>query len=242
MKVLILDCETSPHLAYTFELFRTTIPVDRVVVPSRTLCFAAKWHGSRKVQFFSEWGDGHGAMVEAAHGLVEAADLIVGYNQDHFDTPTLQWEYALAELGVPAPHQSVDLYKVVRRRFRPASRKLGYVSSSLGIGSKVEHEGFALWTSVLDGDEKAQKRMERYCRGDVILTELLYDKLLPWIDTHPNRNVIDDTEGCPRCPSTDLTRQGFTFTALGRYQRFRCSNGHWSRATRRDAGDTRRSI
>jgi hypothetical protein len=41
--------------------------------------------------------------------------------------------------------------------------RLAFIGPFLGIGAKLEHEGFALWKKVMDGDENAQRRMSRYC-------------------------------------------------------------------------------
>lgn len=84
---------------------------------------------------------------------------------------------------------------------------------------------------------KAQKRMQKYNEQDVRLLGPLYDRLLPWVPSHPSYGAFrgeDDT--CPGCGSTALVKEGFAFTATSRYQRLRCAScGRWSRSTKREA-------
>ena len=54
-KVLTIDIETSPHLAYTFSTRQAYITPIQVVEPTRMLSFAAKWEGKPQVIFESEY-------------------------------------------------------------------------------------------------------------------------------------------------------------------------------------------
>ena len=65
MKILTLDIETSPHLAYTFNLRNAFIPHVAVVEPTRMICFAASFRDEKFVHFFSEYHDSRDTMVEA---------------------------------------------------------------------------------------------------------------------------------------------------------------------------------
>jgi hypothetical protein len=66
--------------------------------------------------------------------------------------------------------------------------------------------------------------MEQYNREDVELTKDLYDKLLPWIDRHPNVGLFEDDEmmRCTRCASTELVKAGFYRTRAGVFQQYKC--------------------
>ena len=52
-KVWVYDIETSPHLAYTYNLYNADIRPDMIVEPSRMLCWAGMWLGEHKVAFYS---------------------------------------------------------------------------------------------------------------------------------------------------------------------------------------------
>lgn len=231
LKILTLDIETSPNLADVWDLWNQNVSLNQLRETSKILCVGAKWHDSRAVNFWSEWGSED--MISEVWEVIDAADVLVTFNGDRFDLPTLNREFIMSGLGPPDSYESVDLYKICRRRFKFASFKLDHIAQQLGVGAKVKHEGHTMWVKVMAGDPKAQKAMEKYCKGDVIPTERLYNKILPWIDNHPNRNLYDGGL-CTRCPLGVLVKRGFYYAATGKYQTYRCSScGGYQRDTRR---------
>jgi RNase_H superfamily len=240
-RTLYLDIETAPHVAHVWGLWQQTVSLSQLQEASRVLCFAAKWRG-KNTQFYAEWDDGGTAvMLEKAHGLLSAADVVVHYNGQSFDIPTLNKEFILAGMLPPAPYHQVDLYRAAKKKFRFASNKLAYVSTALGLQGKTAHEGHAMWVKVLAGDAKARAHMGRYCRQDTALLEPLHDRLMPWITNAPNARLLGDGQGCPDCGVTLLAREGYAILTTGKYQRYRClSCGAWSRGTSRvDGTDVR---
>lgn len=240
-RVLTIDIETSPHLAYTFSMYDANISADMVVRPSRVLCFAAKWLDERQVMFFSERDPGRKKMIEAAWELLDAADIVVTYNGPGFDKKHLQREFLLAGLAPPSGYVDVDLLQVVRRRFKFPSNRLGAIGESLGIGGKLDTGGWRLWQAVLDGDDKAWETFEKYNRQDVTLTEQLYDVLAPWITGAPHRGLWSGDMGdCPACGSDDLELVGVTFDRARAYPRVQCRDcAAFSKVLRN--GETRRA-
>lgn len=237
MKILTLDIEMSPNLADVWTLWQANVSLAQLRDSARMLCFAATWHGEKTIQFYSEWQHGRDGMVAAAHKLVTEADILVGYNSKQFDWRHLQREFLLAGLPPTPAATHVDLYQVVRREFKFPSNKLDYVAQQLGLGSKLSHSGHELWVGVMTGDPKAQATMQRYNVQDVRLTEQLYDKLLPWIRNHPNRNLGTEIEGCPNCGSLKLQSRGVQRTRISVFRRYQCQDcGAWSRSGIRDAG------
>lgn len=241
-RILVIDIETSPHLVYTWGLYNQNIGINQIVEPTRMLSFAASWHGKKRVEFHGEFNfsteklDNHLPMVLRAHQLLDEADIVVHYNGRTFDIPHLQREFMQAELPPPSPFKQVDLYQQAKRA-RWASNKLQHVSTELGLEGKVEHSGFDLWRQVLAGDPKAWRLFRKYNRGDVTLTDDLYDRMLPYLHGHPHVGLYTDLEDCcSRCGGTDLERRGVAYTPLGAYQQYRCHNcGAWSRSKERIA-------
>jgi len=234
-KILHLDIETLPSQAYVWGLFNQNIGINQIVTPGRTTCFAAKWHGKKKIMFASEWEDGFESMVERAHELLTEADIIVHYNGTKFDIPTLQREFVLQDLSPPEPFRQIDLLRTVKRQFRFQSNKLDYVSQQLGIGAKTQHKGQDLWTGVMNGVRADQKVMKEYNKQDVVLTEELYTRLLPWLVGNPvmgayNSDTGEEGASCPKCGSTAVHFRGYYTTQAGRYHKFQCQscNG-WGR-------------
>ncbi|MFE6222941.1 ribonuclease H-like domain-containing protein [Streptomyces sp. NPDC057854] len=234
-RILSIDIETSPVVAHAWGLFKQTVAINQIIEHPRTICFAAKFMGERKVHFYSEFQHGPDVMFHAAHGLLSEADIVMHYNGDGFDLPRLNSEFLLAGLAPPAPYQSIDLLKVMRKNFGFPSNKLAYITGRLGLEGKIKHSGHDLWIRCLAGDPKAWSEMRRYNIRDVKLLEDLHDKVRPWIKNYPHHGLYTgDPDCCPNCGGSDLVRQGYAHTAMGRYQRHQCRGcGTWSRSSRR---------
>lgn len=245
MRILHIDIETAPHNVYAWGLWKQDISIKNIVESGYTLCFAAKWQGEKKVEFYSTHEHGFDYMIEKAWELLDEADVVVHYNGTKFDIPTLNREFLLHELNPPSPYHQIDLLKTVRSKFRFASNKLDYVAQQLGLGGKTQHKGMELWHECMAGDNKAWKTMEKYNKQDVKLTEKLYGKLLPWIENHPNHALyVDngvDRPTCPNCGGHHLQSRGTYTTKTQRYQRFCCSDcGTWTRSRHTEVGKEER--
>jgi len=222
MKVLFIDIETAPNQAYVWGMFDQNISASQMEASSYILCWAAKWHGNRKMHFASSEKQPARKMLKGIHKLLDEADVVVHYNGLKFDIPTLNKEFIKNGFAPPSPYKQLDLLQVCRRAFRFESNKLSYVSDALQIGAKVKHEGFELWVKCMKGDPKAWKRMGRYNRGDVTLLEKLYHRLRPWIKMHPNHNAYHDALCCPKCGSEKVQRRGYQVAATRTYFRYQC--------------------
>jgi hypothetical protein len=236
VKILALDIETSPNLAYVWSLWEQNVSLDALVDSGDVLCFAAKWLGEKRMYFYSSRYD-KADMVCAAHALLDEADVVMHYNGKRFDIPHLNRLFVEDGLHPPSPYAQIDLLEVVRKRFKFPSNKLAYVAPALGLKGKVKHSGFSLWTRCLAGEDAAWKEMERYNRRDVLLLEELYGVLQPWVPNHPTHTLYDGVHGCPVCGKDTLQRRGLLRTKASVYCRWSCTNcGAWSRSTMRDSG------
>jgi len=227
MRILLLDIETFPNLAYTFNLWNTTITNDKIITPGRTACWSAKWYGDRSIYFSGLNESTELDMVHRIHDLLSEADVVVHYNGKKFDIPTLNKEFLMLGLTPPKPYKQVDLYQVVKRNFRFASNKLDFVSQQLGIGTKTHHKGFDLWKGCMENRPDDWAVMKEYNINDTILLEKLYDKLIPWVPNPPNYNLFSDISCCPSCGGVHFQKRGFTNTVRQR-QRYQCTDcGAW---------------
>jgi hypothetical protein len=142
--------------------------------------------------------------------------------------PTLSGEFMQNDMDPPSVYNQIDLLKVTRKQFRFPSNSLKYVTRVLNMKGKLEHKGMALWRECMAGDPKAWDIMERYNKRDVTELEKVYNKLLPWIDKHPNWGhfIKGDEEKpvCRNCGSTKLTKNGFSNHLVTPYQRYKCMN------------------
>lgn len=239
LKILTLDIETSPNLAHVWGLWDQNVGITQLREASEVMCIAAKWHGSDSVIFYSQQQDGQPAMIRAAHELLSEADIVVHYNGARFDIPHLNREFIEAGLTPPAPYAQVDLLRVVKKQFRFPSNKLDYVCQALDLGAKQGHTGHQLWIDCLAGDEDAWALMRQYNEQDVRITEKLYDRLLPWISTHPTVALYENPDEtsvvrCPNCGGEALKPRGKAYTSVSVFQRYRCDScGRWSRGSQR---------
>lgn len=241
-RILVIDIETRPAVVETFGIWQQNIGINQIREPVGLLCFAARWHGEKKMMFHSEWNDGHEGMVAAAYELLDQADFIVHWNGRRFDIPHLKAEFLMAGYPPPSPHKDIDLMVTAKKNFRLMSNKLDWYAQSLGLGSKLANGGMSLWSEILrpKSDEslaKAQKLMERYNRVDVKLTDELFDILLPWIDgINVGLFTEDDKPCCTNCGSESVVRRGFAYTTACRYRRYRCNGcGRWLKGKSRES-------
>jgi len=227
---------------YSWGLWDQNHSIDHIIDHGGMICFAAKWAGSKEVFFYSDHTDGHEKMVAEAHRLLSEADVVVTYNGDRFDIKKLNNEFMLAGMAPPRPFRSIDLMKVNKARFDLPSRKLDYLVRQSGVGQKVKHTGFDLWIDCMAGDETAWKLMEKYNRGDVIVTERAYLRLLPWIVNAPHLGMFVADAGfiCPYCGSKSLNRDGLTHTYVQSYALYQCAKCEgWVRGLTRMQDPTR---
>lgn len=242
MRTLLLDLETCPNLAYVWSCWNVNVNLQMLKDSTRVLCFAAKWLGEDEVLFGGGPKVSQKKMLVGVHKLLDAADAVVTYNGNKFDLPHLRREFLEAGLPPPSPAQSIDLYQVVKRQFKFPSAKLEYVAKRLGLGGKEETGGFDTWLQCMAGNPEAWEKMSNYNRNDVLLTEKLYYKLLPWNTSHPHVGLYTgNPDACSNCGSENLHARGWAFTKLSKYRRYRCSDcGTWSRGSTRLAGVDKR--
>ena len=223
-RILSIDIETRPNLAYSWGLFDQNIGINQIVEAGEMICFAARFLGEKKMHYYSTFHDGKDTMVQAAWDLLDAADVVMHFNGKRFDVPHLNREFVTAGLGPPSPYDQIDLLLAVRKQFKFPSNKLAYISKALGMKGKLDNGGFDLWVSCIKGDPKAWRLMKKYNIQDVVLLEEMYETLLPWLPSHPNRRLYGAEDGCPRCGAkASLQRRGHKALQTGVYQQYHCT-------------------
>ena len=233
-RILFLDIETKPAIIASFGIRDQHINHGQILKDGGVICTGVKWGGEKRTTVYSDWQHGHREMLEAVHAMLSEADAVATYNGASFDIPKLQGEFLLAGMQPAPPVTQIDIYKSIKR-LGYICNKLGYIAPLLGIGEKVKHEGLDLWLKVMDGCPKAQARMAKYCAGDVRLTEDVYERVKPFINTHPHMGQTRH-DACGACGSTRLQARGFQRTKASIYQRYQCQNcGSWSKGARQPA-------
>lgn len=232
MKRLLVDIETAPNTAHVWGLFKQNISISQIMDSSYVMCWSAKWYGENDIYFDSVNKSSPTRMLKRIHKLLDEADAVIHYNGSRFDIPTLNKEFLIYNINPPATYKQIDLLQVAKNQFRFPSNKLDYVAQALGLGSKHKHAGHELWVKCMAGDKEAWQIMEQYNKQDVVLLEKVYDKMLPWIKNHPNVALYDESDDlvCTNCGSKHLKRRGYSYTSVGKYQRYVCEDcGTWMR-------------
>jgi RNase_H superfamily len=232
-KILLLDIETKPAQAYIWRAYgEQNVSVDQLIDAGGIICVGAKWLGEKKTYLYSDWEHGHVEMLVAIHEMLSHADAVVTYNGDRFDLPKLQGEFLLNGLGPTPPCTSIDVIKSVRK-FGFFMNKLAFIGPLLAQGQKVDTGGFTLWTKVMAGDVKAEKKMAKYCVQDVVLLEKLYLRIRPFIKNHPHLGKVGAHQ-CGACGSTKVHSRGSRRTKAFKIQRLQCQDcSSWQDGTRK---------
>ena len=198
------------------------------------LSVAWKWHGDNHAQCVSVKSndiENDKGVVDAFYHVLKEADIIIGHNMKAFDAKKFNSkviEYGYAPI-LFNPNQVIDTLQLCRKYFKFSSNRLSYVAHKLGVDAKDESPD---WNKVLQGDEDEIRYMRKYNKQDVIVNEMVYNKIKGWHDTHPNLNVINtirDTENnqviaCPTCQSVETVKDGFKFLKNGKKQRYQCKD------------------
>lgn len=235
-KVLILDIETAPNVAYVWRFFKENVGAKQVIQNSYMLSYAAKWLNEEEV-FYEDLSNQHEKdMLNSLHPLLDVADIVVAHNGDGFDLPHIQGRFLMHGIRPPAPYKQVDTVKVARKEFNFPSNSLEYLSNVLDLdikkGQHKKFPGFELWLGVLRNDPEAWAEMKEYNIDDILVLEKLYLRMLPYMRFHPNVGVYDDNPSpvCPKCGSDHIHYRGYAHTNVGRYHRFQCNDcGGWGR-------------
>lgn len=243
--LLWFDLEISPLTITSWGTYETN--ALEIVKEQYILSIAWKWRGEDEVHVlalpdFPETYEcdptDDSALVEAMHELFGMADIVCGHNLQKFDRRKANARFLKAGLPPPRPYTVIDTLSLARKYFDLPSNKLASLGEYLGLGGKVEHEGYGLWKKVMSGDTDAWARMKEYNARDVELLEAVYQKLKGWHEQHPSMVTISDKFGfndedtpylCPSCGSDNVHREGARRTRSFLYRRIRCVDcGSWS--------------
>ena len=236
MKRLLLDIETAPNIVHVWGLWQQNVGLNQILASGYVMCWAAKWYQDDKVYFDSVHRSKPREMLERIHAMVDDADVVIHYNGKSFDMPTLNKEFISHKMLPPSPYKQIDLCEIAKREFRFPSNRLEYIAKALGLGEKVKHEGHELWVKCMNNDPEAWARMREYNVGDVTLLEQVYDRILPWIKSHPSHGLYSENgHVCPSCGGSNVQRRGYARTQASKFTRYQCNDcGSWSRGAKHE--------
>ena len=236
-KIVLIDIETSPNVSYLWGTYQQNSL--KVIENSQVISVAYKDLGSptTTVKALPDYPGYKGGklddekLVRHIWNVLDEADVVIGHHSDAFDIKKLNSRFVYYGLNAPSFYKTVDTKKIASKYFKFDGNSLNSLSSYFKVGQKIQNGGFELWVKCIAGDSKAWKLMKDYNKQDVILLEKLYLKLRPFIENHPNLNLLAGvlSHSCPSCSSKNLVKQGFKISKTGRRQRYQCSDCHsWS--------------
>ena len=226
-RILIIDIETAPFLAYTFRRWRANIGQANVEKEGYVLCYAAKWYGDDNIIFSRvQEPENDYDIVKEMKALIDQADIVIAHNAVGFDLPTIATRMLFHGMTPFAPHKVVDTLKIAKQQFRFPSNSLESIAAYLGLQEqKMKHSGFGLWKRVMQMDEEAWSEMEEYNIQDILVLEKVYEKLRSWDKFAPNMALYaaSSVPRCVVCASDKLEKlDKLSHTALSSFHTMRC--------------------
>lgn len=232
-KVLLLDIETAPMLGYVWSLWENNVALNQLKSDWYILAWAAKWldDPASKIIYKDQRAakniEDDKNLLKGIWKLMDEADIIVTQNGKAFDEKKLNARFILNGFPPPSSYKHVDTKRIASKKFGFTSNKLEYMTEKLCKRyKKSKHKkfpGFELWTECLKGNKEAWKEMEHYNKYDVLSLEELYKKFRPW-DNSINYNLYtdDNSPTVCSCGSTKFKKNGYKYTSVGKYQRYKC--------------------
>jgi len=230
-KIVFLDIETAPLLAavYQKQVWKAKVRHDNVISDWFILTFSCKYLGSDqiisdKLTSTEAINEDDSRLVGKLWYILSDADIVICHGGDYFDIPNINSRFVLNGFGPPTYYKQIDTLKVAQRQFGFTHNDLNALAEIFHISSKIETT-FELWKRCIRGDSSALLEMELYNRHDVEILEKVYIKIRPWIKSHVNLSLYNESteHTCPHCGGSNLKPDGgFYPTHTGKYPTYKC--------------------
>lgn len=230
MKVLVFDVETAPIIAHVWGLWENNVALNQIVSDWHLLSWSAKWLDDKKVMYMDQRNkkniEDDKDLLKGIWKLLDEADVVITQNGKKFDVKKLNARFVMHGMQPPSSFKHIDTLVIAKKYFAFTSNKLEYMTAKLCTKyKKLKHKkfpGHELWNECLKGNKEAWKEMELYNKHDVLSLEELYYKLIPW-DNSINFNLYSEsTDHVCKCGSKDLIKKGYAYTAVSKFQRYKC--------------------
>ncbi len=231
-RVLIFDIETAPILAHVWGLWENNVGLSQMIADWHVLSWSAKWLDAPEgeVMYMDQRNapkvENDKVILEEIWELLNEADVVITQNGKSFDQRKLNARFLSNKLGPTSSFKHIDTKLLAQKHFNLPSYKLEYMTEKFCVKyKKLKHKefpGHELWRECLIGNVKAWDEMELYNKHDVLALEELYNVFAPW-ETSVNFNLFTDSEEhvC-KCGSKDQIKNGFYYTNVGKFQKYRC--------------------
>lgn len=230
MKTLIWDVEcTDLELSvrtYQLKNYTKYFKPDTIVRDWTLLSIAWKWLDDKNTEVIAvdhkdPLNDEY--IVREFHKVLNQADVLIGHNMKRFDYKKFNTRAICYDLPPISPPLIIDTLAAAKSNFSMTSNELDYLAKKLKV--PVKKMDAPDWDKVLNGDKKEINYMKRYNKADVVVSELVYKKMRPWITNHPNIfPIVRDIKGnpvfvCRKCASSNLAKSKDRHYPSGRSRR-----------------------
>lgn len=167
-------------------------------------------------------------LLIKASRLIEQADVVVGHFASVFDRRFIQGRLLIHDLPPIPPTKLRDTCMIARSVANYSSNRLKHLAKILDLeNQKLSNDWPMAWFRVMQGDMGALNRLARYCKGDVMALQDLYNRLRAFDNPHPA--LVLDRSKCGICGG-EIEYRGFMYVRNHRYRRFVCKScHHWGR-------------
>ena len=202
-KRLFFDIETSPMVVYSWRIgYNLNISYDQIINDWNIICICYKWENDDKV-YFLKWNKEHSdkQMLIDFIKVANTANELIGHNGDRFDIKKIRTRCIYHRIPMFPKYRTLDTLKKARSGFAFNSNKLDAIAKFLGVGAKMEHEGFDMWVKCMNNDETALNNMIEYCMQDVVVLEDVYTAMQHYIKPNSHSGVANGGKkySCPIC-------------------------------------------
>lgn len=180
---VVLDIETRPKLAYTFDINKeTVVPLNAIVEDECILAWSYKPFGEpvNTIKYMDLRSKtppivDDVSILKPLHKVLMSVDGIVTQNGKEFDLRKLNARFEMNKMPWITHLKHYDLYLLSRRVAAYTSQKLEYVTEKTNTKyKKLTHKkfpGLSLWVECLKGNREAWDEMKRYNIQDTLSTE-----------------------------------------------------------------------
>lgn len=222
-KILVLDIETKYLLMGGWGLFNQNYSLEQIEEDWSILSYSAKWYDSDEVIYKDVSENTEYELLLGLHSLLNEADFVIAHNGRRFDVKKIRARFIAQGFLPHSPVRIIDTLEIAKKEFAFTSNKLMYLTNLLCKKNKksshAKFAGYLLWKEFVKGNPEAIQEMREYNQIDVVSLQELYDILAPWSSTLP---VFDNYDDLPSTNSEWIS-DGFVYTNLGKYERFRNS-------------------
>ncbi len=231
-KILFIDIETAPIVAYVWSLFNVNISLNQIKEDWYILSFSAKWlhEPASKMIFESQEKikpmNNDKKLVQSLWTLLDEADIIVTQNGKRFDEKKINARMAIHKMKPYSSIKHIDILELNKKHFGFTSNKLEYVSNILNKKHKklkhIKFPGQELWNECLKGNPAAWKEMRKYNPVDVLALEEAYKYIITWGNPYNFNLWRNGVEHVCTCGSKRFKENGTDKRGVSMVRRYKC--------------------